>query len=95
RKTVNIDDYGNFVMENNPELHPIDKGGHNIDDLLEYCIEKLKNEQKSCVRLFYFDNKCYRDIAARMGLEEKKVKSYLQNAKRNLKICMEENYEKE
>lgn len=94
RQLVNMDDYDHLIMENGDDLHPIDKEGGIIDEVLEYCIEKLKKEQQSCVRLFYFENRCYNDIAEMLGLEEKKVKSYLQNAKRNLKICMEENYEK-
>jgi DNA-directed RNA polymerase specialized sigma24 family protein len=35
------------------------------------------------------------EIAEKLKMDEKKVKSHLQNAKRNLKICMEKNYEKE
>lgn len=77
-------------MENEPELHPIDKKqDENREKALMDCIEKLKAEQKECIRMFYFNNKCYRDIAERMKIEEKKVKSYIQNGKRNLKICME------
>ena len=61
---------------------------------LEECIERLKEEQKQCIRLFYYSNKCYSEIAAILGMDEKKVKSHLQNGKRNLKICLEEKNEK-
>lgn len=81
-----------LFMENNPVLHPIDEDEINIDKKLEDCIEKLKHEQKECIKLFYYENRCYSEIAANMNLEEHKVKSYLQNAKRNLKICLEERY---
>ena len=53
------------------------------------CMETLKAEQKSCVQLFYIDDKCYDEVAKQTGYLLKKVKSYIQNGKRNLKICME------
>ena len=71
-------------------LHPIDEAGKDGYPGLKECIEKLKQEQKTCVELFYYQNKSYREIAKTLEMEEKKVKSYLQNAKRNLKICLEE-----
>ena len=77
-------------MENPYDLHPIDKDGLNMEKALAECIEKLNNEQKKCIRQFYFENRCYNEIASNMGIDVKKVKSYLQNGKRNLKICLEE-----
>jgi len=77
-------------MENETELHPIDEElNENLEKALNDCINSLKAEQKNCIRLFYFENKCYREIAGQLKLEEKKVKSYIQNGKRNLKICLE------
>jgi RNA polymerase sigma-70 factor (ECF subfamily) len=61
-----------------------------LDKALKECIEKLKAEQRQCIELFYFQDKCYREISEMLFMEEKKVKSYLQNGKRNLKICLEE-----
>ncbi len=77
-------------MEFYPDLHPIDEAGNDDYPGLKECIEKLKQEQKTCVELFYYQNKSYREVAQILDMEEKKVKSYLQNAKRNLKICLEE-----
>ena len=77
-------------MENNQGLHPIDDDEPDIDKALADCIEKLKGEQKECIHQFYYENRCYNEIAVNMGLDEKKVKSHLQNAKRNLKFCLEE-----
>jgi RNA polymerase sigma-70 factor (ECF subfamily) len=77
------------------ELHPIDKEDAEKDILLKECLEKLNDEQKICIRLFYFENKCYREIAEFLKLDEKKVKSHLQNGKRNLKICLEKRNETE
>jgi RNA polymerase sigma-70 factor (ECF subfamily) len=80
-------------MENEYDLHPIDGDTSEIDKALEDCIELLREEQKSCIRLFYYENRCYSEIAANLRLDEKKVKSHLQNGKRNLKICLEEKNE--
>jgi len=81
-------------MEYEADLHPIDKEGNKLDDALNKCIEKLREEQRHCIRLFYYGNKCYSEIANELGIDEKKVKSHLQNGKRNLKICLEETDEK-
>ncbi len=57
---------------------------------LEQCIDTLAEEQKRSVMLFYLENKCYNEIAEITGYDWNKVRSYIQNGKRNLKICMEE-----
>ena len=57
---------------------------------LKDCIEKLKENREKCIRQFYFENRCYNEIAGNLDLDEKKVKSHLQNGKRNLKLCLEE-----
>lgn len=76
-------------MESGTELHPIDSDTRNNDIELKDCIEALKPDQKKCIDLFYFQNKCYREIAEKLKMTEKKVKSHLQNGKRNLKICLD------
>ena len=76
-------------MESGQDLHPLDKEDHSVEDALKKCIEQLKNEQKQCIELFYYEKLCYQEIAALLKIDEKKVKSYLQNGKRNLKICLE------
>jgi RNA polymerase sigma-70 factor (ECF subfamily) len=77
-------------METEQVLHPIDRDEPDYDKVLTDCIERLKEEQKECIRQFYYENRCYNEIAVNMGIVEKKVKSHLQNAKRNLKLCLEE-----
>ena len=79
-----------IFMENSPELHPIDNREEDLEKALQECIEKLKDEQKECIKQFYYDNRCYNEIAVKLNLDEKKVKSHLQNGKRNLKLCIEE-----
>ena len=56
---------------------------------LERCLETLNLEQKQTVELFFMQEKTYQEVSQLTGFEVNKVKSYLQNGKRNLKICME------
>lgn len=78
-------------MESSEFLHPIDEvTSSTVEDNLKNCIERLKLEQKQCVLLFYYQEKGYKEIAEELEFPEKKVKSYIQNGKRNLKICLEQ-----
>lgn len=56
---------------------------------LEDCVKTLNLEQKQSVELFFMQEKTYQEVAQLTGFEINKVKSYLQNGKRNLKSCME------
>ena len=76
-------------MESGVEMHPIDRDDPSLEDALRECIEQLKNEQKACIELFYYQERSYQEISKSLKIDEKKVKSYLQNGKRNLKICLE------
>jgi RNA polymerase sigma-70 factor (ECF subfamily) len=79
-------------MENQFLLHPEEE--HELADnleKLEACIKQLMEGQQECIRLFYLDEKCYKDISMVTGFDLNQVKSFIQNGKRNLKICMEEN----
>ncbi len=78
-------------MESPFLLHP-DNGASVEEDIevLKECIDQLKKEQQACIRLFYLDEYCYAEIAEITGFSLKKIKSYIQNGRRNLKICLEE-----
>jgi RNA polymerase sigma factor (sigma-70 family) len=56
---------------------------------MEKCLEQLPAEQKTCVTLFYLQGKCYNEITEQTGIEWSKVRSYIQNGRRNLKLCMD------
>lgn len=60
---------------------------------LEQCLEKLPERQKQSIQLFFLQEKCYKDIVDHTGFSLNDVKSYIQNGKRNLKICMDKNRE--
>lgn len=68
-------------------------GEHNADRLLEIlpeALEHLSTEQRACVELFYLKEKCYEEVSSLTGYDMKKVKSYIQNGKRNLKIYLQQ-----
>jgi RNA polymerase sigma factor (sigma-70 family) len=57
--------------------------------VMEHCIEQLPAEQKTAIQLFYLQEKCYKEIADTTALDINKVRSFIQNGRRNLKICMD------
>ena len=84
--TVGLDDFMEFV----PDVHPDDNKEEALQ-ALERCMGKLTAPQKQSVALFYLEEKCYKEIADDTGYTLNEVKSYIQNGKRNLKICLEKN----
>ncbi len=96
QKTDNFDFSDLELMENGQGKHHEEDYAIQEDNLekLTACIAQLKKEQKRCVELFYLDKKSYQEITDSTSYELKKVKSYIQNAKRNLKQCMEQGEER-
>lgn len=56
---------------------------------LELCLGTLTSDQQWAIRLFYLEGKCYNEIVETTGFEWNQVRSFIQNGRRNLKICME------
>ncbi|MFN8205991.1 MAG: sigma-70 family RNA polymerase sigma factor [Bacteroidales bacterium] len=81
------------IVESEFSLHPFNNNDPELVRRLAECIEKLREEQKLCIRLFYYEDLCYREIAEKTQTDENKVKSSLQNGKRNLKLCLESNHD--
>ena len=81
-------------LEEEMHLNGIQLKEENLQKL-ERCLETLSTEQKKSVELFYLQNKCYKEIAEETGIEWNKVRSFIQNGRRNLKICMEKGVELE
>jgi RNA polymerase sigma factor (sigma-70 family) len=92
KKGKNFEELSPFLMENGTHEH-LESGPEIEGNLhqLEKCIQELASEQKQCVKMFYLEQKCYKEITELTGFDLNKVKSYIQNGKRNLKICMEKN----
>lgn len=80
---------GSQLMELSIVAHHEDEGLEEDVNKLETCIQKLNLEQQECIKLFYLEKKCYQEVCDQTGYEMKKVKSYLQNGRRNLKLCIE------
>ncbi len=55
------------------------------------ALQELTEEQRQTIDLFYLKKQSYQQIMEQTGLNFMQVKSYIQNGKRNLKICMEKN----
>ena len=87
--TISIED---AFVENTEFVHlDIEDAKEKQLTVMEKCMDTLSEEQKISVDLFYLKEKCYKEVAEITGYEILKVKSYIQNGKRNLKICMEKN----
>jgi RNA polymerase sigma factor (sigma-70 family) len=81
-------------MQNGQEQHP--SPGEDLEanlTLLEKGLEVIPPEQRDCVALFYLQQKSYKEIAVLTGLDLNKVRSHLQNGRRNLKIYLEKHHE--
>jgi len=88
-ETVSLED---TFVENTDFVHlDMDDTKESKLSIMEQCMEKLPQEQKVTVDLFYLQEKCYKEVADITGYDMLKVKSYIQNGKRNLKICIERN----
>ena len=56
---------------------------------LQQCLAQLNAQQRQAVELFYLQGKSYKEIVPLMGIDTETVRSFLQNGRRNLKICMD------
>ncbi|MBB4037814.1 RNA polymerase sigma-70 factor (ECF subfamily) [Dysgonomonas hofstadii] len=68
-----------------------DNDNEEKENALNRCLEQLPEPQRVSVEKFFYENKSYADIVDETGFHLKSVKSYIQNGKRNLKICIEKN----
>jgi RNA polymerase sigma-70 factor (ECF subfamily) len=59
------------------------------DKALSQCLGKLPEPQRIAIEKFFYEDKSYAEIVDETGFHLKSVKSYIQNGKRNLKICIE------
>ncbi len=88
-KQVFFEDINETIMENGDFFTLIDEEKTNEEEsALEYCMKELGVEQRRSIEYFYYENKSYADIVSITGYTLEKVKSYIQNGKRNLKNCI-------
>ena len=74
--------------EENVHLNGVFEKEENLKKL-DYCLGTLTDDQKKAVSLFYLEGKCYNEIAEITGQDWNQVRSFIQNGRRNLKLCME------
>jgi len=77
-----------FSDEINNEIFPVETDEFYEDDKTDEiysAINNLDKEQKTCIELFYLQNKSYSEIAEIMNYTNNQVKSYIQNGKRNIR----------
>ncbi|MFT5765660.1 MAG: RNA polymerase sigma-70 factor (ECF subfamily) [Saprospiraceae bacterium] len=81
-------------MQSEEIVHPFSEDlSLERENALEYCLEQLNEVQQQCVRLFYYEGKSYKEIADIKIEEVGRVRSYIQNGRRNLKHCIEQRSE--
>ncbi|MCD7972546.1 MAG: sigma-70 family RNA polymerase sigma factor [Candidatus Azobacteroides sp.] len=91
-KEITVDFNTQFVeFEDIMHLFDNDDKEENANRLtaLKKCLEKLPEIQRTTICKFFMEEMSYMDIADVTGFQLKSVKSYIQNGKRNLKICIE------
>ena len=90
RKNIKITELTTVVVQSEENLHlngELEKEEHL--QKMEQCLGTLPAEQKQCVELFYLQGKSYNEIVEATGFDWKQVRSFIQNGRRNLKICMD------
>ncbi|MFZ5516302.1 MAG: RNA polymerase sigma factor [Candidatus Zhuqueibacterota bacterium] len=76
--------FKNIFMEFE-DFDTLNSGQSDIESKVHAALNQLTEAQRQCLLLFYFEKKSYRDIADTTGFEVGKVKSHIQNGRRNLK----------
>jgi RNA polymerase sigma factor, sigma-70 family len=86
-------DFSIPVMESDPVLHLLIEEDSKEEELaiLNQCVEKLPDKQRISIVSFFMEELSYAEIVEKTGFPLNNVRSFIQNGKRNLKICMEKN----
>lgn len=79
--------FENKFMES-PSFEHLDSEAPTETDLLTDALGQLKDHQKTCVEMFFLKEMSYKQVADATGFEMNKVKSYIQNGKRNLLLIL-------
>lgn len=83
-----INDEKSF-MENETVPHHDEKDETEINiSKLPEAMNTLSDKQRTCIELFYIQDKSYVEVAEITGFSLNDVKSFIQNGKRNLKIYL-------
>jgi len=80
-----------LIVQNEENYHPYnEEDDEPIFKRLEECVKSLSAGQQEMIRMFYLERKSYKEITETKNITWNKVRTLIQNGRRNLKICMEE-----
>ena len=92
-QSVPLEDSSHIFMENPQPMHLTEaEQAEKTEQALYQALEELPHDQRQCVELFYLQQKSYKEISTLTGCDLNKVKSYIQNGKRNLKLYLEKHH---
>jgi len=75
--------------------HTMERSDENEEEArLKDCLEQLNPQQQQCIQMFYYRDHSYKEIAEMLKERLGKVRSHIQNGRRNLRICLEEKEKK-
>jgi len=57
---------------------------------LDDCLQKLIDTQQTCITQFYIEKQSYKEISSNLSMSWNRVRSLIQNGRRNLKLCIEQ-----
>jgi RNA polymerase sigma-70 factor (ECF subfamily) len=88
-------DFNVDSMESDEILHLLNEEDEDCErkGALRQCLKKLPVQQRIAIIRFFMEEMSYADIVDSTGYNLNQVKSYIQNGKRNLQICIEKNRE--
>lgn len=90
-KNLKTSEFSGDFMQSVENTHLTNEAFEKEEDFikLEDCMKRLPGDQQQTIKLFFLQKKCYNEIAEITGHDWSKVRSFIQNGKRNLKICIE------
>ena len=92
-RKISLQDSGTLFMETPQPMHLTEAEQlEKSEEALQQALLSLPQEQRQCIELFYLQQKSYKEISTLTGCDLNKVKSYIQNGKRNLKLYLEKHH---
>jgi len=88
RNRKKFEDSDELIMESEQEMYLFNSNENENLNLLKDAVQTLADDQRTCIELFYFEEKSYDEIVEMTGFSGKQVKSFIQNGRRNLQIFM-------
>jgi len=88
QKEIDTENIPDIFVENPDDLHQTMEAN---ELAVQNAVNLLDENQQRCIRLFYLEEKSYKEVQQITGFSYNEVKSFLQNGKRKLKIILSHN----